>query len=593
MRSTTVPHKFPRVLLVLSTLALLPALLFAEGPHKVNVDNGVRAEMRDGIKLVADVYRADAPGDVPVLLQRTPYNRRGGAGSGRELASHGYIVVIQDTRGRYESEGVFYPFRHETDDGYDTIEWAAKLPGSNGKVGMFGGSYVGATQMLAAIGKPPHLVSIFPYVTASEYYDGWTYQSGALMQWFASSWTTGLAQDTLDRQVRELARPKDWAWTLPVEDYALLKLPTAPELAPYYRDWIAHDTNDDYWKRWKISDHYSELDIKALHSGGWHDIFLKGSIKNFIGMQAHAKTESARKSQRLLVGPWAHASTSPEGKIGDVTFGKQAVLDMDAAVREWSDWALKGAENEFAKEPPVKIFVMGANEWRSENEFPLARQRETKYYLHSANGANSIRGDGGLSTTAPKSEKPDKFVYDPANPVATIGGRLCCGNNDLPPGPFDQSPNESRDDVLVFSTPALGSDIEATGQIRLELYASTTAADTDFTALLVDVDPNGYARFLTDGIVRARFRDSAEKSDPIVPGKIYRYEIDMWSTSNLFKKGHRIRVYVSSSNFPRFNRNLNTGEPIIGRTGIAKASQTIYHDAEHPSALILPVIPPK
>jgi putative CocE/NonD family hydrolase len=310
-------------------------------------------------------------------------------------------------------------------------------------------------------------------------------------------------------------------------------------------------------------------------------------------MQAHAKTESARKSQRLLVGPWAHASTSPEGKIGDVTFGKQAVLDMDAAVREWSDWALKGAENEFAKEPPVKIFVMGANEWRSENEFPLARQRETKYYLHSANGANSIRGDGGLSTTVPKSEKPDKFVYDPANPVATIGGRLCCGNNDLPPGPFDQSPNESRDDVLVFSTPILDSDIEATGQIRLELYASTTAADTDFTALLVDVDPNGYARFLTDGIVRARFRDSAEKSDPIVPGKIYRYEIDMWSTSNLFKKGHRIRVYVSSSNFPRFNRNLNTGEPIIGRTGIAKASQTIYHDAEHPSALILPVIPPK
>ena len=587
------PHKHPRILIVLFTLTLLPALLLAAGPHKVKLENGVRAEMRDGVKLVADVYRPEEQGEFPVLLQRTPYNRRGGGGTGRELASHGYIVVIQDTRGRYESEGVFYPFRHETGDGYDTIEWAAKLAGSNGKVGMFGGSYVGATQMLAAIGKPPHLVSIFPYVTASEYYDGWTYQSGALMQWFASSWTTGLAQDTLDRQVRALARPKDWAWKLPVEEYALLKMPTAPELAPYYQDWIEHDTNDGYWKRWKISDHYSELDIKALHSGGWHDIFLKGSIKNFIGMRAHAKTESARKAQRLLVGPWAHASTSPEGKIGDVTFGKQAVLEMDAAIREWSDWALRGVENEFAKEPPVKIFVMGANAWRSENEFPLARQRETKYYLHSANGANSIRGDGSLSTSAPKMEKPDRFVYDPANPVATIGGRLCCGNNDLPPGPFDQSPNESRDDVLVFSTPVLDSDIEATGQIKLELHASTTAADTDFTALLADVDPSGYARFLTDGIVRARFRESAEKADPIVPGKVYRYEIDMWSTSNLFKKGHRIRVYVSSSNFPRFNRNLNTGEPILGRTGMVKASQTIYHDAEHPSALILPVIPPK
>ncbi len=586
-------QKLRFVLVQAFVLSLIPALLAAAEPYKVATETAVRAEMRDGVGLVADVYRPEAEGEFPVLLQRTPYNRKNGAGDARELASHGYIVVVQDTRGRFDSEGEFYPFRDETNDGYDTVEWAAKLPGSNGKVGMYGGSYVGATQMLAAIAKPPHLVAISPYVTASEYYDGWTYQSGVFMQWFASSWTTGLAQDTLSRKVRALARPKDWAWRLPVEQYPLLQMPPAQELAPYYRDWIEHQTDDAYWQRWKISDHYDDLSVKALHGGGWHDIFLKGSIKNFTGLRASAKTQAARDSQRLWIGPWAHAVTSPEGKIGDVVFGKQAVADMAGTIRRFSDWALKGAENEYASEPPVKIFVMGDNVWRHENEFPLKRQQLTKYYLHAVKGANSIRGDGALSTQAPQAEKPDVFVYDPASPVPTIGGRLCCGNDALPPGPFDQSPNETRDDVLVFSTPPLKTDLEVTGYIQVELHAATTAADTDFTAMLVDVDPSGYARFLTDGIARARYRQAASAASPIVAGKIYRYEIDLWATSNVFKAGHQIRLYVSSSNFPRFNRNLNTGESTLGASGIVKATQTIYHDAEHPSALLLPVIPPK
>ena len=562
----------------------------AQGQYPVVVQGGVTARMRDGVRLVADVYRPDAEGKFPVLLQRTPYNRKGDAGMAYALAAHGYVVVLQDTRGRYDSEGEFYPFRHEGEDGYDTVEWAAALPYSDGRVGMFGGSYVGATQMLAAMSRPPHLVAVFPYVTASEYYDGWTYQGGVLMQWFASSWTSILAVDTLRRQADGRIRARDWVERSPVEEYPILDYPPARGLAPYFRDWVEHERSDDYWRRWKLSDHYREMGVKGLHGAGWHDLFLKGSIRNYTGLRDEAATPAARAGQRLLVGPWAHAPTSPEGKIGDVVFGKNAVLDMTGTALKWFDYALKGVENEFARGAPVRIFVMGENVWRDEREFPPARTRYTRYFLHSARGANGPSGDGTLSTAAPKEERPESFSYDPANPVPTIGGRLCCGQA-LPPGPFDQRPNESRPDVLVFSTPPLEADTEVTGFISVELYAATSAPDTDFTAMLVDVDPSGYARFLTDGIVRARYRDTTARAEEVAPGKVYKYSIDLWATSNLFKAGHRIRVYVSSSNFPRFSRNFNTGEPTLGATRMVKAQQAVYHDAEHPSAIILPVIP--
>jgi hypothetical protein len=371
----------------------------------------------------------------------------------------------------------------------------------------------------------------------------------------------------------------------------VLNLPPAPDLAPYFRDWVAHETDDSYWKPWKISDHYSEIAVKGLHGAGWHDIFLKGSIRNFTGLRGGARTPESREAQRLLIGPWAHATTSEEGKIGGVVFGKDAVLDMDAAISEWSDFALKGARNVYANRPPVRLFIMGENVWRDEHEFPLARERRTRYYLHSGGRANGVQGDGSLSTEPPADERPDRFVYDPENPVPSIGGRLCCANDVIPPGPFDQRPNESRDDVLVYSTAPLERDVEVTGFITLELYASTTAADTDFTGLLADVEPSGYARLLTDGVVRARYRNSTAAAEPVEPGKTYRYEIDLWATGNLFRAGHRIRVYVSSSNFPRFNRNPNTGDRMLGSTGIVKATQTIHHDGQHPSALVLPVIP--
>ncbi len=578
------------------TLPLLVVIFFlhqhgnAQTLYRVTIQPGVSVKMRDGVSLVADVYRPVSDEEFPVLLERTPYNRTGNTRMANELASHGYIVVLQDTRGRFASGGEFYPFRNESTDGFDTVEWAAKLDHSNGKVGMFGGSYVGATQMLAAMAVPPHLVSIFPYVTASEYYDGWTYQNGALMQWFSSSWTSGLAIDTLRRQADSAQAPKEWVKALPLQDYPLLKTPQPSSLAPYFRDWLSHERDDTYWQQWRVSDHYSQMTVMGLHAGGWHDLFLKGSIKNYTGLQQQAATAEARSGQRLILGPWAHAPTSPGGKIGDVVFGKAAVLEMPATALKWFDYSLKGIKNEYSSGAPVRLFIMGDNVWRDEQEFPLARTRYTKYYLHSTKGANSVAGDGLLSLAAPAGERTDEFDYDPQNPVPTIGGRLCCGQA-IPPGPADQRPNESRADVLVFSTAPLTEDTEVTGFISLELYASTSAVDTDFTALLVDVDESGYARFLTDGIVRARYRESTKQATEVVPGKIYKYTIDLWATANVFKAGHRIRLYISSSNFPRFNRNLNTGEDIIASTRSVRARQTIYHDLEHSSALILPVIP--
>jgi putative CocE/NonD family hydrolase len=532
--------------------------------------------MRDGVRLIADVYQPEGTRQFPGLLERTPYNRTLSAATARKLAAHGYVVVLQDTRGRFDSQGDFYPFRYESQDGYDTVEWLAKLPACNGKVGMFGGSYVGATQMLAAMTAPPHLAAIQPYVTASEYYDGWTYQSGALMQWFASSWASGLAVDTLRRKAAGLEDPKSWVTQLPVASYRMLELPPVSSLAPYFDDWAAHERDDAYWHPWKISDHYAEMNIKGLHSGGWHDIFLKGTLQNYQGMR---KSSPAGAEQRLLVGPWAHASTSPEGKIGDVTFGKSAVLDNDETILRWSDYALKGERNEYATGRRVRLFIMGENAWRDEDEFPLARTRYTNYYLHK-----------GVLATESAAGEAETYEYDPANPVPTLGGRLCCGTQ-IPPGPADQRPNENRPDVLIYSTPPLDRELEVTGWVKAKLYASSSAPDTDFTALLADVEPSGYARFLTDGIVRARYRHGTAQAEPLDPGRVYEYTIDLWATGSVFKAGHRIRLYISSSNFPRFDRNLNTGEPIRGATRVVKAIQRIYHDAEHPSALVLPVIP--
>lgn len=583
-------------LVALSTFVLLQGLAWTAQDEQVTVERGVQAAMRDGVVLRADIYRPKQAGRFPVLLQRTPYNKSGEAGFGYRAAASGYVVVIQDVRGRYTSDGEWRPFQHESQDGYDTVEWAASLPYSNGKVGMFGGSYVGATQMLAAIAHPPHLAGICPVVTASNYHNGWTYQGGAFEQWFNESWTSGLAQDTLNRLIEEDTNAMKGVWKLPLAGYPLfnapggsLKLDSPNELAPYFLDWLAHPNYDEYWKRWSIEAHYPDIKVPALTVAAWYDIFQGGSLRNYLGILAKGGSEEARRGQRLLVTIGGHAGSGR--KIGDVDFGPAAAeYDQDQVTLQWYDYLFKGAANQFGKKP-VRIFVMGANQWRDEDGWPLKRARETKYFLHSSTGANSVRGDGSLSTVVPHSEPLDHYVYDPSNPVPTIGGPLCCDGRHLPAGPRDQRPDESREDVLVYSTEPFSKDLEVTGPVSVELYAKSSAVDTDFTAKVVDVWPNGFAQNLTEGIIRARYRDSEETPELMNPGQVYKFTIDLWSTSNVFRSGHRLRLEISSSNFPRFDRNLNTGREAEFESRFVSASNTIYHDAEHPSAVVVPRVP--
>jgi putative CocE/NonD family hydrolase len=564
--------------------------------YPIIVERGVPVTMRDSTVLRADIYHPDVEGRFPVLLERTPYNKDEVMVFAITAATRGYVVVVQDVRGRYSSEGEWYPFKYESQDGYDSVEWASSLPYSNGKVGMAGGSYNGATQLLAAIAHPPHLAGIFPFATASNYYDGWLYQGGAFEQWFGESWTAGLAQDTLNRAVKKNTNAMGGVPTLPLNNFPVFNaapLPAASDLtqtlAPYFIDWLAHPSYDDYWKRWSIDEHYTDIDVPALSVAAWYDIFQGGSLRNYVGLKAHARSEAARRGQRLLVIIGGHAGHGRN--IGDLDFGPAAeeTNETEIALR-WYDYLLKGVGNEFSKEKPVKIFVMGSNVWREEDDWPLARAHNTKYYLHSSGKANSIAGDGTLSVAKPSAEALDYFVYDPADPVATTGGPLCCDLAHLKGGPQDQRTIEARNDVLVYSTAAMENDVEVTGPVSLELYAKSSAVDTDFTTKLVDVYPDGSAQNLTEGIVRARYRNSLERAELMRAGEVYKFAIDLWSTSNLFRKGHKLRLEISSSNFPRFDRNLNTGSDDRKSVEMIKATNSVLHDQQHPSALTVPIV---
>jgi putative CocE/NonD family hydrolase len=578
------------VLLGFATLA------HAADQYAVTYERNVAVKMRDGITLRADIYRPKADGQFPVLLQRTPYDKNGGVEFGLKAAAQGYVVIFEDVRGRYASEGDWYTFKNESNDGYDTVEWAAALPYANGKVGMFGGSYVGATQMLAAIVHPPHLAGICPVVTASNYHANWTYQGGAFEQWFNESWTSGLAMNTFDRMVSRSGNAMNGIWKRPLSEYPLFTFPhplddvsSSASLAPYFLDWLAHPSYDDYWKRVSIEEHFGDITVPALHIAAWYDIFLGGSLRNYQGIRDHGGSDAARKGQRLLVIIGGHSGGGR--KIGEVDFGPEAEKWNEGdATLEWYDFLFKGVQNRWASGKPVKIFVMGANQWRDEDDWPLARAVSTKYFLHSAGKANSLRGDGSLSTVTPAKESTDHYVYDPANPAPTVGGPLCCDGGHLAPGPRDQRAVEARDDVLVYSTPPMAQDMEVTGPVSVELYAKSSAADTDFTAKLVDDGPDGFAQNLTEGIMRARYRDSQETPALMNPDQVYRFTIDLWATSNVFRKGHVLRIEISSSNFPRFDANLNTGEDARTAQRSVAATNTVLHDAQHPSALVLAVV---
>jgi uncharacterized protein len=585
-----------RSILVLVILVFALSLSYAPGQTsaangEVIVEHNVPAKMRDGVILRADIYRPKADGKFPVLLTRTPYNKTYELSFGAKAAEHGYVLIAQDTRGRYASEGEWYPFKHESDDGYDTVEWAASLPYSDGKVGMYGGSYVGATQYLAAIANPPHLAGIFPNVTASNYHDGWTYQGGAFEQWFNESWTTGLAMNTLERRDDSSGDALGSTKILPLTSYPVLEAVSQTGLAPYFRDWLDHPNYDSYWKQWSIEAHYGQIHVPVFSAGAWYDIFLRGTLRNYRLLKSAAGSEAARHGQRLVVFVGGHAGGSDNRKVGAVDFGERLPIDFDVLTFRWYDWLLKGKDDSIEHEKPVRIFVMGKNEWRDEDDWPLARAVNTHYYLRSTSTANGLAGDGKLGAAEPTVEKPDQYVYDPSDPVPTIGGPLCCGALPTGIGPEDQRSAEVRKDVLVYTSPAFTKDTEVTGPVSLDLYVSTSAVDTDFTGKLVDVWPNGFAQNLTEGILRLRYRNSQEEPELANPGEVYHITLDLVATSDVFLRGHKLRLEVSSSNFPRFDRNLNTGGVQALGITMVKATNAIYHDRSHPSALVVPIVP--
>jgi len=591
------------MIVVLGSFSLVagspPLLAQASDPGDIIIQRDVPLKTRDGVTLRGDIYRPNSPDKFPVILMRTPYDKSVGwaVAPAPRIVARGYVLIIQDVRGRYRSEGEWYPFRHEQADGYDSVEWAASLPYSNGKVGMMGASYVGATQMLAAISTPPHLAGIAPNVTASNYHDGWTYQSGAFEQWFDQNWTTQLAANTLDRLIHENANALVGAPTLPLANYPVFNFGQLPAdaqlttaLAPYYFDWLAHPDYDDYWKQWSIEENFSKISVPMLQVGGWYDIFNAGTLRNYMGAKAHGANEAARSKQHLLIEIGGHAGFGR--RIGDVDFGPHALENVYTdVILDWYDFLFKGMQNEFSTDKPIKLFTMGANEYRQHDDWPPPQAQNTKYFLHSSGKANSLRGDGSLSTVAPKSEPADSYVYNPANPTPTIGGPLCCDAEHMEPGPRDQRSVENRDDVLIYSTGPLAQNLEVTGPVTATLFVKSSAVDTDFTAKLVDVSPDGFAQDLTEGILRMRYRDSQEHASLMNPGQIYEISLDLWATSNVFLKSHILRLEISSSNFPRFDRNLNTGEEIQFARNFVSATNVILHDAQHPSALVLPVIP--
>lgn len=582
----------------------------------------VRWQMRDGVTLCCDVYQPDGPGPFPVLLSRTPYNKSFETlvtpiSHARRLARHGYIVVIQDVRGRWASDGEWYPFAHEELDGYDTVEHAASLPTSNGRVGMFGGSYGGATQWLAAVATPPHLACISPAITAADYHDGWTYRGGALNQAFVQTWAFLLAQDSARRMGRpdletECVKAYESVGTrffdMPLNELATLR---APGLAPWYFDWLEHPSRDEYWRRWSIRERYARITVPALNIGGWYDIFLDGTIDNFLGMRRDGGSARARENQRLLIGPWHHGTNSP--LVNGACFGPNASgrVVAEEQLRWWQRWLRQGdtveaadvdgapvTESGDADGRPANVFCLGANDWRAFTQWPPTGVVEAVYLLRSDGNANSLSGDGHLvldSATAAGEPaggvEPDHFTSNPRMPVRSVGGRSCCREVSTPMGPADQRGVEGSGAVLVYTSEPLDQAIEVAGEIRVVLHASTNAVDTDWTAKLVDVHPDGRAVNIADGIIRARYRDSLETPQPLEPERVYEYHITLGSTCALFERGHRVRLDIASSNFPCYDRNPHTGG-VFGAESIDDARvahQSVHHDAARRSRLILPV----
>jgi putative CocE/NonD family hydrolase len=538
----------------------------------------LRAEipMRDGVRLAANVY---LPGDrarMPAILERTPY------GKGTEITPNyqafvdrGYAVVVEDVRGRYESEGVFRPLHQEPADGYDTLDWIAKQPWSDGKIGMIGGSYRGIVQWKVAVLNNPHLKAIFPVVSGSDDYRDRFYSSGGALklgnrlEWMSENQKAPGYHPEFSKFVLHLPlRTADVAATGWVSEM--------------YREALAHPTFDAFWQAISTREQIQKVRVPVFAVGGWYDNFVESDLEAFAALH---KTSGLN---RILIGPWPHNMSY---QFTGVDFGPEARLPVRQYQLEWFDQWLAGKDTALVSQPPVKVFLMGTNRWVEAREWPPEGSRPLRFYLDGGGRANSLNGDGRLSERPARKGAADRYVFDPRDPTPTRGGAVCCNPRVFAWGPMDQRPVEARKDVLVYTTRPLKRDVEAIGPVHAVLYVATSAKDTDFTVKLVDVAPDGYARNLTDGILRLRYRNSLERAEPARPGEVYRITVDAGVTGNVFLKGHRIRLEISSSNFPRFDRNPNTGGPIADETRLTQASQTVYHGRERPSHLELTVMP--
>lgn len=577
-----------RRILVRIFLACPAVIFWAESAFSMQSERNVAVPMRDGVILRADVFRPDEPGSYPVLVLRTPYDKAGP--KPEPYVKAGYIVVQQDARGRYASEGKwesFYRFdTHDATDGYDTVEWAAKLPGSNGKVGTFGASYNAFLQWRLAPLRPPSLVamsasSIPPRLTQLE--GPGTIRPGRRLNWFYA----GMAPDMRLRSGREGTKTRAEAGALwkQGEDKRLLGFLPWLELPKtvfededvYVKNWLRAPHRDP----WRLLDGCPEVSVPNLDIVGWFD-HCNDSIELHQAMRRVGKTEVARNGQRLIIGPWSHSGRG-NSKVGNVNFGQVAALNIAQTEIRYFDYWLKGQANGVNQDAPVRIFVMGANQWLDEQEWPPRRATPYTLYLHSQGHANTPTGDGRLTERAPAAAK-DSYRYDPQDPVPTLWSAAMFTL------PADQAPLAKRKDILVYQSEPLAAPLEVTGYPEVVLHAASSAPDTDFFARLIDVAPDGTNRDIASGMVRARYRDGLDRPNLLAPGEVIEYRIKLRPTSNEFQPGHRIRLDITGSDFPNYDRNHNTAADQNADAKLEIAEQTIHHGDAKLSRLVLPVI---
>ncbi|MBM4188859.1 MAG: CocE/NonD family hydrolase [Gemmatimonadetes bacterium] len=595
-----------RAWIALWAIVLGPAATAAQRPdagsysparYQVVEARSIMVPMRDGVRISVDLYRPDAPGRHAGILSITPYDNNSLKTRARWFAARGYVVAAVDSRGRYDSEGHWDPFtpNHKT-DGYDLVEWMAKQSWSNARIGMIGGSYGGWTQWWTASQAPPSLKAIAPQVAPPDQLENIPYQNGIMLGPFVdwAAWMSGRTGQIVDTGAYggyTVTRARD-LWHTP---YLTLNEARGPAFAPWWETWIrANVSTHPYWQAiaYQGPERYAKMTVPALNLTGWFDADFPGSPMNYLGMKAHAGSPEGRRP-KLIIGPWYHGLN--ERVVGGIDYGPDAVIDLDGYITRWFDHYLKEIDNGVVDDPPVWVFVMGPNRWYPERDWPLPQTRWTPYYLTSGGRANSLEGDGLLTTVPPPSDRSDGYTYDPDRPT-----RSPYGTHGHIPGVVDTRLGARGDEVLVYQTPPLTEDVEVTGPIEARLFAATSARDTDWMLRLVDVSPDGFSALLGEGVMRARHRDPAAggqfnpaQLSTIEPGRVYEYRIKFWRvTGNVFSRGHRIRLEISSSYYPFYLRNLNSDSDNAGlATKPVVATQRVHHGRAYPSQIVLPVIP--